>query len=190
MSIKGNALQNSQSICPCTIIDKTTCLLRSSSFSNCKTDTKNSIGAQIGLIGSSVHLDQVLVELELVLDINILFNDCRSNDFIDIFDCLQNTFSSPVSFVSIAELAGLMLPYQSHISTIIDAVGKVRTSRCSGRDDGTVKTSLSDNVDLNSRVATRVVDRTGVDLRDCHCDVHYAKDAGLISFTIFVQKRS
>lgn len=38
-----------------------------------------------------------------------------------------------------------------------------------GGDDGTVEASVSDNVDLNGGVATRVVDGAGVDLLDRHC---------------------
>lgn len=46
----------------------------------------------------------------------------------------------------------------------------LRTSGSSRRNNGAVKTSLSDNVHLNGGVTTRVVDRAGVDLGDRHFD--------------------
>ena len=36
-------------------------------------------------------------------------------------------------------------------------------------DNGTVKASLGDDIDLGGRVTTGVVDDTGVDLGDGHC---------------------
>jgi len=44
------------------------------------------------------------------------------------------------------------------------------TSRGTRGDNGTVQASLSDNVDLDGRVATRIVDGTRVDFGDGHGD--------------------
>ncbi len=45
-----------------------------------------------------------------------------------------------------------------------------QTGRSSRRNNGAVKTSLSDNVHLDGGVTTGVVDRAGVDLGDGHFD--------------------
>lgn len=55
-----------------------------------------------------------------------------------------------------------------------------QTSRSSRRNDGTVKASLGDNINLYGRVATRVVDHTGVDLLDSHLDVWFKFRLGTV----------
>jgi len=45
---------------------------------------------------------------------------------------------------------------------------KVRTGGSAGWDDSAVETSLGDDVNLDGWVATRIVDRSSVDLGDCH----------------------
>jgi hypothetical protein len=44
----------------------------------------------------------------------------------------------------------------------------VRTGGSPGRNDGSVETCLSDDINLNRWVSTRVVDRTSVNLGDRH----------------------
>jgi hypothetical protein len=63
-------------------------LLCSCSLCNGETDTKNGIGTKLCLIWGSIKLDQELVNLRLVLNINILLDDSRANDFVDIGDSL------------------------------------------------------------------------------------------------------
>ncbi len=84
-------------------------LLCSSGLRNGKTDSKDGIGAKLCLIWGTIELDQELINLRLVLNIDILLDDGWTNDFVDIGDCLQNTFSAPFAFISIAELACLVL---------------------------------------------------------------------------------
>jgi len=86
-------------------------LLCSCSLRDGKTDPKNGIGAKLCFIWGSIKLNQELINLWLVLHVDILFNDGRANDFVDIGDSLQNTFSTPLALISIAKLACLVLPY-------------------------------------------------------------------------------
>ncbi len=44
----------------------------------------------------------------------------------------------------------------------------IRTGGSSGRNDSTVETSLGDHVNLYSWITARIIDRTGVNLRDRH----------------------
>jgi hypothetical protein len=50
-----------------------------------------------------------------------------------------------------------------------------RTSGSSRWDNGTVETGLSDNVNLDGWVSTRVVDLTSVDLGDRHNDAFWRR---------------
>lgn len=69
------------------------------------------------------------------------------------FLILVLTLATPLALVAIAELASL-----------------VGTGGSTGRNDGAVEASLGDNVDLNGRAATGVVDGACVDLGDRHLD--------------------
>lgn len=60
------------------------------------------------------------------------------------------------------------LRYQLSVSEL-DFYGLRRTGGGSRWDDGTVKTGLSDNINLDGWVTARVVDLASVDL----CDRHY-----------------
>jgi hypothetical protein len=56
---------------------------------------------------------------------------------------------------------------------------KVRTGRGTRWNDGTMKTSLGNYIDLDGRVTTRIVNRTSMDLADRHdCDL---RRGGLVS---------
>lgn len=59
-----------------------------------------------------------------------------------------------MGLISIAKLAGLVL-----------------ASGSTGRDDGTVETSLRDDVDLNGRIAAGVINLAGVNFGDRHDEV-------------------
>ena len=58
---------------------------------DCQTDTENSIGPKVGLVRGAVKLDQELVHFGLVLDINVLLDNGRSNNVVDVCDSLQDT---------------------------------------------------------------------------------------------------
>lgn len=95
MSIEGNAL------------------LSSTSLGDGQTDAENGIGAQLGLVGCSVEVNQELVDLGLVLDVNVLLDESRSDNIVDVGNSLENTLASPLGLVAIAELASLVLTYYS-----------------------------------------------------------------------------
>ena len=63
-------------------------LLSSTSFSNSQANTQNSICTEIGLVRGSIELLQEFVNLGLVFDIDVLLDDRRTNDIIDILDSL------------------------------------------------------------------------------------------------------
>jgi hypothetical protein len=113
--------------------------------------TENGVGTELLLVLGAIKLVQESIDGGLVLDIDLLLDEGWGNGVVDVANSLGHTLTTPLGLVSIAELAGL-----------------VGASGCAGRDDGTVQAGLSDDVDLDGRVATRVVDGTGVDLGDSH----------------------
>jgi hypothetical protein len=54
----------------------------------------------------------------------------------------------------------------------------LRTGGSSRGNDGTMKTSLGDNIDLDSGITARIVDRPGVDLGDRHL-VLFSEDGSI-----------
>jgi len=84
-------------------------LLSSTSLGNCQADTKDGVGTKLSLVGSSIEVDEELVKLGLVLDINVLLDDGRSNDLVHVLDRLEDTLATPLGLVAITELAGLVL---------------------------------------------------------------------------------
>lgn len=152
VSVKWNALYQSAYILCLQAFPSY--LLGSSGLGDGQRDTKDGIGSELGLVGGSVQLDQELIDLWLILDIDVLLDDSRANDIVDIGDSLKNTLSGPLALVAVTKFAGLVL-----------------SSGSSGWDNGAVKASLGDNVNLNGWVTTRVVDGTCVDLGDGHVDL-------------------
>lgn len=68
-------------------------LLGSTSLGNTQTDTQNGIGTQLSLVGSSIELFKEVIDLGLVFNIDVLLDEGRSDDFIDVLDGSQNTFT-------------------------------------------------------------------------------------------------
>ena len=126
-------------------------LLGRCSLGYCHGDTEDCVGAQLGLVGRAIKLVDELVDLGLVLDIKTFLDQSWCNDVVDVGNSLGDTLASPVRLVAITEL-----------TCLVGAGGSARW------DDCAVQTSLSDDVDLDSGVTTGVIDRTRVDLRDCH----------------------
>jgi len=87
----------------------------------------------------------------MICDIEILLNQLGADDLVDILNSLKHTLSSPLGLVTISELAGFVL-----------------ASRGTRGNDGTMQSSLGDNVNLDCRVTPGVIDRAGVDLDDWH----------------------
>ena len=86
-----------------------TCLLSSTGLGNGQRDTKDGVGAQLGLVGGAIKLDEEVIDGLLVLDIDVLLDELRANDGVDVLNSLQDTLSAPLGLVSITELACLVL---------------------------------------------------------------------------------
>ena len=102
-------------------------LLGSGSLSNGHRDTEDGVGTELGLVGGTIKLVHEVVDGALVLDIEVLLDEGRSNDIVDVGDGLENTLAAPLGLVAVTELAGL-----------------VGAGRSTGGNDGAVETALSD----------------------------------------------
>lgn len=112
-------------------------LLRGGCLGNGHGDTKNGIGTQLCLVLGSIKLVQESVDSGLVLDINLLLDQCWGDLVVDVGDSLGDTLAAPFRLVSIAEFAGL-----------------VGTSGGSGRDNGAMQAGLGDDVDSRSEAVS------------------------------------
>ena len=72
-------------------------------------DTEDGVGAELGLVGGAIEVDEELVNLGLVLDVNVLLDESGADDLVHVLDGLENTLASPLGLVTIAELASLVL---------------------------------------------------------------------------------
>ena len=70
---------------------KCTHLLCSSSLSNSQRDTQDGISTKLSLVGSVVKLFQERIDSGLVSNIEVLLNESRSNDVVDIGNSLSDT---------------------------------------------------------------------------------------------------
>ena len=111
-------------------------LLGSSSFSNSKGDTKDSIGSQDGLVFRAIEVNEELLDRGLVSAVEVLLDQLRTKGLVDIFDRLKYAFPTPMGLVSVSQLTSLML-----------------TRRCTRGDYCTVQASLCHEVDFDSGVA-------------------------------------
>ena len=160
-------------------------LLGGTSLGDGQADTEDGIGTEAGLVGGSVELNEELVDLGLVLDVDILLDQSRGDDLIDVLDGLEDTLAEPLGLVTVTELASFVLACslrkqeEKVRKRRLEAGGKgrerrggksisQRTGRSSRGDNGTVEAGLSHDIDLDGGVATRVVDVAGVDLGDRH----------------------
>ena len=66
-------------------------LLSSTSLGDSQADTQDGVGTQVVLVGGTIELVEELIDLGLVLDIQVLFDDGRANLVVDIGDGLQDT---------------------------------------------------------------------------------------------------
>lgn len=93
-------------------------LLGSSGLCNGERDTEDGVGTELALVGSAIKLNQKLVNSRLVLDVDSRLDEGGANDGIDIFDGLENTLSSPLGLVPIAELNSLVLACFSSVFSL------------------------------------------------------------------------
>jgi hypothetical protein len=111
-------------------------LLSGCGFCNGHGNTKNGVSTELLLVLGAIELVQESIDSGLVLDVDALLDQGRSDGVVDVANSLGDTLATPLGLVSIAEFAGLM-----------GAGGGA------GRDNGTVQAGLGDNVDLDGRVA-------------------------------------
>lgn len=84
-------------------------LLGSTSLSNGQADAEDGVGAELGLVGSAVELEQDVVDGLLVLDVDVLLNQRGADDLVHVLDGLEDALAAPLGLVAIAELASLVL---------------------------------------------------------------------------------
>ena len=68
-------------------------LLSSTSLGNGQADTEDGVGTKVLLVSRAVELVQELVNLGLVLNIEVLLDDGRSDLLVDVGDSLGDTYS-------------------------------------------------------------------------------------------------
>jgi hypothetical protein len=68
-------------------------LLSSTSLGNGQADTEDGVGTKGLLVGRAVELVQELVNLGLVLNVEVLLDDRRSDLLVDVGDSLGDTYS-------------------------------------------------------------------------------------------------
>ena len=86
-------------------------LLSGGSLCDSQTDTKDGVGTELALIWSTIEAVQEIIDLGLVLDINVLLDQCWANDIVDVGNSLGDTLSCPLGLVTVAELDSLVLTY-------------------------------------------------------------------------------
>jgi hypothetical protein len=69
-------------------------LVTSTSLSNGKRDTKDSIGTKLALVLSSVKLEEELINSLLVNDSNLGLNKSRANDLVNVINSLLDTLKT------------------------------------------------------------------------------------------------
>jgi hypothetical protein len=99
-------------------------------------NTKNGVSTELLLVLGAIELVQESIDSGLVLDVDALLDQGRSDGVVDVANSLGDTLATPLGFISIAEFAGL-----------------VGAGGGAGGDNGTVQAGLGDNVDLDGRVA-------------------------------------
>jgi hypothetical protein len=66
-------------------------LLSSGSLGDSHGDTENGVGTELALVVGSIELVHELVNLGLVLDVDVLLEESRSDDVVDVGDSLEDT---------------------------------------------------------------------------------------------------
>lgn len=84
-------------------------LLSSTGLGDGQGDTEDGVGAELGLVGSAIEVEEELVDLALVLDVEVGLDELGADDLVYVLDGLENTLAAPLSLVTITKLASLML---------------------------------------------------------------------------------
>ena len=94
-------------------------LLSSTSLSNGQTDAENSIGTEFALVLSTIEAVEERIGLGLVLDINALLDQGRTNDGVDILHSLADALATPFGLITVAKLAGFVLTCDSRLGIAV-----------------------------------------------------------------------
>lgn len=86
-------------------------LLSSTGLGDGQRYTKDGVGTELGLVGGTIELVEESIDSGLVLDIEVLLNQSRGNDGVDVLNSLSDTLATPLRLVTISELASLVLAY-------------------------------------------------------------------------------
>lgn len=78
---------------------------------NSQANTEDCVGTELGLVGSAIKLDEELINLGLVLDVDVLLDQGRADNVVDVLNSLGDTLAAPLGLVTIAKLASLVLTY-------------------------------------------------------------------------------
>jgi hypothetical protein len=98
-------------------------LLSRGGLGDSQAHAEDGVGAELGLVGGAIELDEELVDLGLVLDIDVLLDQGRADDRVDVLNGLGDTLATPLGRVAIAELASLVLTCPTaFISKVVGAV--------------------------------------------------------------------
>lgn len=92
-------------------------LLSGTGLGNSQGDTKDGVGAELGLVGGAIQLDQEVVDGGLVLDVQAGLDQLGGDDCVDVLDGLQYTLAGPLGLVTITELAGLVLTWMGETAS-------------------------------------------------------------------------
>ena len=66
-------------------------LLSGGSLGNGEGNTEDGVGTELALVGGSIKLVQELVNLGLVLNVEVLLDEGRANDVVDVLDGVEDT---------------------------------------------------------------------------------------------------
>lgn len=67
------------------------CLLGGSSLGHGHRDTENGVGTELALVGSTIKLDQEVINGLLVGDVEVLLDESGGNDIVDVGNSLVDT---------------------------------------------------------------------------------------------------
>lgn len=93
-------------------------LLSSGGLGNSQGDTEDGIGTQLALVWGTIELDQELIDLGLVLDINVLLDQGRADDLVDVLNGLGDTLSAPLGLVLVTELNSFVLTWMASVVSL------------------------------------------------------------------------
>lgn len=84
-------------------------LLSGTSLGDGQRDTEDGVGTELALVGGTIEAVKEGIDLGLVLDIDVLLDQSRANDGVDVLDGLGDTLAGPLGLVAIAEFNGFVL---------------------------------------------------------------------------------